>query len=85
MSKQLLRCGTSVGAIIREADNAESKKDFIHKFGIAQKEIGETVYWLELLFETQYLTHEQFESIQKDSLELLRLITAILKSAKSRT
>ncbi|MFO0109807.1 MAG: four helix bundle protein, partial [Alphaproteobacteria bacterium] len=49
MSKQLLRSGTSVGAMVREAEHAESKNDFIHKLGIAQKEINETIYWLELL------------------------------------
>lgn len=60
MSKQLLRSGTSVGANIREAKNAESINDLIHKLGIAQKECDETLYWLELLKETQYLNDESF-------------------------
>ncbi len=55
MSKQLLRCGTSVGALVREAEQAESRPDFIHKLGVAQKEINETIYWLELLRATNYL------------------------------
>jgi four helix bundle protein len=58
MSKQLLRAGTNPGAMVREAVNAESSADFIHKLAIAQKEIGETIYWLELLFRTNYLTEK---------------------------
>ena len=83
MSKQLLRSGTSVGAMIREAEHAETKPDFTHKMAIAQKEINETLYWLELLAETNYLTREQFESINADAEELIKLITAILKSTKA--
>ncbi|MBS1783396.1 MAG: four helix bundle protein, partial [Bacteroidetes bacterium] len=63
LSKQLLRSGTSVGAMVRESEHSESKADFIHKLAIAQKEINETIYWLELLNATNYLTQEQFESI----------------------
>jgi four helix bundle protein len=83
LSKQLLRSGTSVGAMVREAEHAESKADFRHKMAIAQKEINETIYWIELLKETEYLTHEQFESIHADSLEIIRLLTSIIKSVKS--
>lgn len=83
LSKQLLRSGTSVGAMVREAEHAETKNDFKHKMGIAQKEINETIYWLELLNETNYLTKEQFESMNTDAVEIIELITAILKSAKS--
>jgi four helix bundle protein len=82
LSKQLLRSGTSVGAMVREAEHAESKADFKHKLGIAQKEINESIYWLELLNETDYLTKEQFEQINNDAVEIIKLITAILKSAK---
>jgi len=60
LSKQLLRSGTSVGAMVREAEHAETKVDFKHKMGIAQKEINETIYWLEILKETDYLTKDQF-------------------------
>ena len=66
LSKQLLRSGTSVGAMIREAEHAETKPDFKHKMGIAQKEINETIYWLELLQQTDYLTEKQFESLNKN-------------------
>ncbi|MFN3487542.1 MAG: four helix bundle protein [Emticicia sp.] len=83
LSKQLLRSGTSVGAMVREAEHAETKNDFKHKMGIAQKEINETIYWLELLKETQYLTTEQFEGINADAVEIIKLITTILKSVKS--
>ena len=83
LSKQLLRSGTSVGAMIREAEHAETKNDFKHKMGIAQKEINETIYWIDLLKETGYVTTEQFDSIKNDAVEIIKLITAILKSAKS--
>jgi four helix bundle protein len=69
MAKQLLRSGTSAGALIREAEHAESKNDFIHKMAVAQKEINETLYWLELLKTTGYLTNEQFSSINTDAEE----------------
>lgn len=81
LSKQVLRSGTSVGAMIREAEHAESKNDFKHKIGIAQKEINETIYWLKLLKDTDYLTPEQFESINYDAVEIIKIITAILKTA----
>src|SRR5690554_2886566 len=82
LSKQLLRSGTAVGALVREAEHAETKKDFIHKMAIAQKEINETIYWLELLKETEYLKKDQFESINQDAVEIIKLITSIIKSAK---
>lgn len=83
LSKQLLRSGTSVGAMVREAEHAETKADFKHKMGIAQKEINETIYWLELLKETDYLDKEQFDSIHLDAIEIIKLITSIIKTAKS--
>ncbi|MEJ0081474.1 MAG: four helix bundle protein [Puia sp.] len=82
LSKQLLRCGTSVGAAVREAEYAESKSDFKHKLQIAQKEINESIYWLELLRETKYLDLEQFESINKDAVEIIKLLTSIIKTTK---
>jgi four helix bundle protein len=66
MSKQLLRSGTAIGALVREAEQAESKADFIHKLAIALKEANETEYWILLLCETNYLTLQQGESILKD-------------------
>ena len=80
----MLRCGTAVGAMIREAEHAESTSDFIHKLAIAQKEINETLYWIELLKATDYLTEEQFSSINTDAVEILKLLTTILKTQKSK-
>ena len=82
MSKQILRSGTSVGAMIRESEHAQSKADFIHKLAIAQKEINETLYWLELLSVTNYLSNEEFESINSDAIEIIKLITSIIITTK---
>jgi len=82
MSKQLLRSGTSIGANIREAQNGESKADFIHKLGIAQKETDETLYWLELLKATNYINTEEFESLFADANELLKIIRTIILNTK---
>lgn len=85
LSKQLLRSGTSVGALIRESEHAESNADFIHKFAIAQKECNETLYWLELLYKTNFLTKNEFESISLAALELLKMITSSIKTTKSKS
>ena len=85
LAKQLLRSGTSVDAMIREAEHAESKSDFIHKFAIAQKEANETVYWLELLKATDYLNEKEFQNISNDAITILKLITSILKTSKSQS
>jgi four helix bundle protein len=82
-SKQLLRSGTSVGANVSEAQNAESTADFIHKMAIAQKEATETIYWLELLQATDFLTQSEFNSIHEDANSVLRIITAIIKTSKN--
>ena len=82
ITKQLIRSGTSIGANIREGNNAESKADFIHKLSIAQKECSETIYWLDLLKETEYMTKAQFENVQGDAVELIKMLTAILKTSK---
>ena len=82
LSKQLLRCGTSIGANIHEATHGESKLDFIHKLSIALKEANETSYWLRLLYKTQYLTQTQCKSINTDCKEFLKLLTSIIKTAK---
>lgn len=84
LSKQLMRAGTSVGALVREAEFAESKADFIHKLAIAQKECNEAIYWLELLNETKYLTKSEFDSMNKDSIEIIKIITSSIKTAKSK-
>ena len=82
LNKQLLRSGTAVGALIREAQNAESKQDFIHKMGIAQKECDETIYWLELLKETDFINKEEFSSMSTDAIELLKMIRSSIITAK---
>ena len=72
LSKQIIRSGTSIGAMVREAEYAESKADFIHKLNIALKEANETEYWLDILFETQYLDKKLYESLINDVKELLK-------------
>lgn len=84
LSKQILRSGTSVGANIREANNGESKADFIHKLSIALKEIDETIYWLELLRETSYLSEKEFDSIYFESIEIIKLLKRSIITAKSK-
>ena len=82
LSKQMLRAGTSIGANIAEAQQAQSKSDFVHKMSIALKEAAETHYWLRLLNATDYLTDRALESIILDCSELEKMLTAIIKSAK---
>ena len=83
LSRQLLRSGTSVGSMVREAEHAETKKDFLHKMAIAQKEINETLYWMELLDASGYLGKDCFETLNNDAIENLKLITAIIKTTKA--
>ena len=84
LSKQLLRSGTSIGAMIRESEQAESKADFIHKLAIAQKEANETEYWIELLYQSGYIDKHQYESIFYDITEIRKLLTSIIKTSKKR-
>ena len=83
LSKQLLRSGTAIGALIRESEHAESKADFIHKLSIALKEANETDYWLDLLHQTDYLTEKEYQSIKDNIIELLKLLATIIKTSKS--
>ena len=83
LSKQLLRCGTSIGANVSEAQRGQSKADFAAKMNIALKEANETQYWLKLLYRTEYLTKNQYESLDSDIQELLGILTAICKSANA--
>ncbi|MFI3129354.1 MAG: four helix bundle protein [Bacillota bacterium] len=85
MSKQLLRCGTSIGANLFESEHAQSESDFLHKNNIALKEANETKYWLELLRETEYITEKQFDSLMLDCLEINRLLAASIKTLKEKT
>jgi len=82
LSKQVLRCGTSVGANVEEAIGAQSKSDFIAKLSIAYKEARETNYWIRLLKDSSYLNKKEAESIIPDVEEILRIITKIQKSSK---
>ena len=84
LSKQILRSGTSVGALIREAEHSESKADFVHKLAIAQKEINETIYWLELLCETGYVLKDEFESLNGDAVEIIKMLTSSIKTVKQK-
>ncbi|MBR3481861.1 MAG: four helix bundle protein [Neisseriaceae bacterium] len=83
LSKQVLKSGTSIGANVKEAQAAQSKKDFLAKMYIAYKEANETEYWLELLFESGYLEEKNFRSIYGDNKEILKLLTAITKTVSS--
>ena len=87
LSKQLLRSGTSIGANITEAQDAQSKKDFISKLSISLKEAKETRYWILLLIETEYLPHnsENVKSLQNELISIIKLLTSILISSKSQT
>ena len=77
LSKQLLRCGTSIGANVSEAQKAQSKADFHTKMCIALKEANETLYWLKLLYRTDFLTLKEFESTELDIREIIAILTAI--------
>ena len=79
MAKQLLRCGTSIGANVAEGEKGQSKADFNAKMNIAMKEANETYYWLRLLHRTGYLSEKEFLSMEKDIQEILAILTAICK------
>ena len=82
LSKQILRSGTSIGANVKEATQAQSKADFISKMSIALKEASETEYWLELLKETTFLSENQFNEINKENESIIKIITKIIKTSK---
>ncbi|MDR2912373.1 MAG: four helix bundle protein [Alistipes sp.] len=83
LSKQILKSGTAVGAMVCEAEHSESKADFIHKMAVAQKESNETIYWLNLMVETEYVSKHEFESIHDDAVEIIKMITSSIKTVKS--
>ena len=83
MSKQLLRCGTSIGANIAESQKAQTRPDFNSKLNIALKEANETYYWLKLLFRTEYLTEKEYESLSKDINEIVALLVSICKKTNA--
>lgn len=84
LSKQLLRSGTAVGALVREAEHAESKADFIHKMAIAQKEANETEYWIELLFQSDSLEETHYKSMFSDIVELNKILASIIITSKEK-
>ena len=84
LSKQLLRCGTSIGANVSEAQRGQTKADFTVKMCIALKEANETDYWLRLLYRTEYLTESQYTSIYVDMQEILGILTAICRSTNKK-
>ena len=84
LSQQILRAGTSVGAMVREAEHAESRRDFLHKLNIGLQEINECGYWFDLLSATNYLDKRMYESIRKDCVELLKMLIASIKTTKTK-
>lgn len=84
LSKQLLRSGTSVGAVVEEANQAESKADFIHKLSIANKEANETQYWIRLLIDSKILDSVVGEELLEKCTEVVRILTASIKTSKSK-
>ena len=84
IADQIQRSGTAIGANHREATFAESDSDFIHKLQIAQKECGETIYWLELLKATEYISEEQFNSLYTDAEEVMRMLTSSIMTTRKR-
>ncbi|MBN1463809.1 MAG: four helix bundle protein [Paludibacteraceae bacterium] len=84
LSKQILRSGTSIGAMLNEGKYGESDLDFIHKFSIAQKECAETLYWLLLLYKTNYISEQQYKSLSDNANELIKLITSSIRTVKRR-
>ena len=84
LSKQLIRSGTAIGALIRESEHAQSKADFINKLSIALKEANETLYWLELLVKTDFILEKDFLELSNKNEELIKLLVSIIKTSKSR-
>lgn len=84
LSKQLLRCGTSIGANVAEAQKAQTKPDFNAKMNVALKEANETQYWLKLLYRTDYLAKNEFDSMESDAKEITAILTSICKKTNSK-
>ena len=82
LSKQMLRSGTAIGALVREAEYAQSTSDFIHKMSITLKEANETEYWILLLKDSEFIDEKTFTSVHADCIELVKLLTSIINTAK---
>ena len=84
LANQVFRAGTAIGALIREAEFAESPRDFIHKMHIALKEANEVEYWLELAFTSSFINLRIFRSLSGDNKEILKMLIATIKTSKAR-
>jgi len=84
LSKQLLRSGTAIGALVKEVEHVQSKADFLNKMNIALKEANETLYWLILLKETEFIKEEEFKSVYADAEELVKMLVSIVKTTKAK-
>jgi len=84
LANQILRSGTAIGALMSEADHAQSKADFLNKSNIALKEANETYYWLSLLHDTSYINDSQYQSLKDDCEELIKVLVTIVKTTKER-
>ena len=82
LSKQLLRSGTSIGAMVQEAKFAQSRADFINKLSIALKEANEAKYWIKLLYETDYMEKSMYESVYSDVKEIVAILVSIVRTSK---
>ena len=82
MSKQLLRSGTSIGAMVSESEYAQSKPDFVNKLSVALKEANETKYWLNLLKDTNYINEKMFNSLEPEIIELIKILTSSINTSK---
>lgn len=85
LSKQMLRSGTSIGAMMREAKFAQSRADFVSKTSIALKEANETLYWIELLYDSEYIDNKTFESIHNEANEITSILASIVKTTKENS
>jgi four helix bundle protein len=84
LSKQILRSGTAIGALVKESEFAQSSSDFINKLSITIKEANETHYWICLLKDTDYITKQMHHSLEKDAIELIKLLTSIINTMKHK-
>ena len=84
LSKQLLRSGTSIGANAKEASRGQSRADFASKISVSLKEASESEYWLDLLYETEYISREEYTNLQQDLSEIIRILMSISRSVAPR-
>jgi four helix bundle protein len=84
LSRQILKSGTSIGALIREAEFAQSTKDFINKMSISLKEANETIYWIDLLKDTDFISEKEHNSLKENCQELLKMLVSTVKTLKNK-